>query len=77
MTIPSGTDEVWKDLLLKKKSYDFEFLALKMLLGRLIMEIERDPSLANLNSGSEQIHDLLEKNEHLPTAKRDIQKISG
>ncbi len=29
MTIPSGTDEVWKDLLLKKKSYDFEFLALK------------------------------------------------
>jgi hypothetical protein len=77
MTIPARTDDVWKDLLLRKKSFDFEFLALKMLLGRLIMDIEKDPSSANIEKCVFQLHDLLEKNEHLPSANRDIQKISG
>ncbi len=77
MTIPPATDIVWKDILLKKKTYDFEFLALKMLLGRLTMEVERDPSQENLEKCATQLHDLLVKNEKLPTANRDIQKIIG
>lgn len=77
MTIPPATDIVWKDILLKKKTYDFEFLALKMLLGRLTMEVERDPSQENLVKCTTQLHDLLVKNEKLPTANRDIQKIIG
>jgi hypothetical protein len=77
MTIPPATDIVWKDILLKKKTYDFEFLALKMLLGRLTMEVERDPSQESLAKCATQLHDLLVKNEKLPTANRDIQKIIG
>jgi hypothetical protein len=77
MPIPPSSDIVWKDLLLRKKSYDFEFLALKMLLGRLIMDVERDPSLPNMEKCATQLHDLLIKNENLPSAKKDIQKIAG
>ncbi|HEX7557356.1 MAG TPA: hypothetical protein VF338_12075 [Leptolinea sp.] len=77
MALPLGTDAVWKDLLLKKRTCDFEFLALKMLLGRLIMDIERDPSPVNIDKCVSQLHDLLDKNQHLPSAHRDIQKISG
>ncbi len=77
MLIPPADDIVWKDLLLKKKSYEFEFLALKMLLGRLIMDIEHDPSPENLTKCAEQLHGLLAQNANLPTAKRDLQKIAG
>ncbi|NLF49542.1 MAG: hypothetical protein GX577_00250 [Leptolinea sp.] len=77
MTIPPATDEIWKDLLLMKKSYDFDFLALKMLLGRLTMDIEHDPSPENLAKCAEQLHGLLAQNANLPTAKRDLEKILG
>jgi hypothetical protein len=77
MTIPPASDIVWKDILLKKKTYDFEFLALKILLGRLSMDIERNPSEENLNKCAEQLHDLFAKNDNLPTANRDLQKIIG
>jgi hypothetical protein len=77
MTIPLSSDSVWKDLLLKKKSFDFDFLALKMLLGRLIMDVEQNPSPDNLEKCAAQLHAMMEKNENLPSAKRDIQKILG
>lgn len=77
MTIPPATDDVWKDILLLKQNYDFEFLALKMLLGRLTMDIEHDPSPENLAKCAEQLHGLLAQNATLPTAKRDIEKIIG
>lgn len=77
MDLPPITDAIWSELLQKKKSLDFEFLGLKMLLGRLIMDVERDPSPATIDKCREQLHDLLAKNEHLPTVRRDIQKIIG
>ena len=77
MTIPPANDPIWKDMLLKRKSFDFEFLAVKMLLGRLIMDVERDPSDGNLEKCANQLRELLAKNEQLPSAQSDIQKISS
>lgn len=75
MELLPATDTVWRDLLLKRKSLDFEFLGLKMLLGRLILDVERDPSPANVDKCCLQLHDLLARNDHLPSVRRDIQKI--
>jgi hypothetical protein len=75
MTIPSASDVIWKEMLHKQKQFDFEFLALKMLLGRLIMDVEHDPSDANVQKCAIQLHDLLAKNQNLPSAMNDIQKI--
>jgi hypothetical protein len=77
MDLPPITNTIWRDLLQKRKSLDFEFLGLKMLLGRLIMDVERDPSPDSIDKCCQQLHDLLAKNEHLPTVRRDIQKIIG
>jgi hypothetical protein len=77
MTIPLATDGIWKEMLRKQKQFDFEFLALKMLLGRLIMDVERDPSDANVEKCAVQLHDLLAKNQHLPSAMNDIQKLGS
>ncbi len=75
MNIPLSTDKVWKDILQRKVKYEFEFLALNIMLGRLFLEIERDPSPATLQKCADEMHNLLDKNAHLPSTKRDIQKI--
>jgi hypothetical protein len=77
MNVPLSTDKVWKDILLNRVKYEFEFLALNILLGRLFLELERDPSPATLEKCASEVHNLLAKNAHLPSAKRDIQKISS
>lgn len=77
MNVPLATDRVWKDILQHKVKHEFEFLALNIMLGRLSLEVERDPSHATLQKCANEIHNLLEKNAHLPSAKRDIQKIMG
>lgn len=77
MNLPSNTDQIWKDILQHKVKYDFEFLALNIMLGRLFLEIERDSSPATLQKCASEMHNLLDKNAHLPSAKRDIQKILG
>jgi hypothetical protein len=77
MNVPLGTDRVWKDILQGKVKYEFEFLALKIMLGRLFREIERDPSPVTVQKCADEIYNLLSKNAHLPSAKRDLQKILG
>jgi hypothetical protein len=77
MNVPLSTDRIWADILQHKIKFEFDFLALNIMLGRLFMEIERDPSAATLQKCSNQLHDLLAKNAHLPSARRDIQKILG
>jgi hypothetical protein len=77
MTIPLASDVIWKDLLFKRKQYDFEFLALKMLLGRLIMDVEHDPSDGNVEKCAAQLFAVLDKNQHLPSAQHDIQKLGS
>jgi hypothetical protein len=75
MNVPLSTDKIWKDILQGRVKFNFEFLALKIMLGRLFREMERDPSPAMLQKCADEIYNLLSKNAQLPTAKRDIQKI--
>jgi hypothetical protein len=77
MSVPLSTDKVWKDILLGKVKYDFEFLALKIMLGRLLRKIELDPSPTTIQKCAEEMCNLFMVNAHLPTAKRDLQKILG
>ena len=77
MSVPLSTDKVWKDILLGKVKYDFEFLALKIMLGRLLRKIELDPSPATIQKCAEEMCNLFKVNAHLPTAQRDLQKILG
>lgn len=77
MNIPPSNAAIWKDLLFKRKQFDFEFLALKMMLGRLIVAVEHDPSDANVEKCAAQLYDLLAKNQQLPSAMSDIQKLGS
>jgi len=77
MNVPPSTEKIWKDILQGKVKYEFEFLAVKILLGRLMSVIERDPSPATIQSCADQLYNLFEKTATYPTCKRDLQKILG
>lgn len=76
MTIPPASAQIWKDLLLRNRTFEFNYLALKLLLGKLSMDVEHDPSAENILRCAGQLHDLLARNVNLPSAKSDIQMIS-
>ncbi len=75
MNVPLSTDKIWRDILQGRVKFDFQFLALKIMLGRLFRELERDPSPAMLQKCADEMYNLLSKNAQLPSAKHDIQKI--
>ncbi len=77
MAVPPVTDQIWKDILLGDKKFKFEFLGLKILLGRLMNQIRKNPSQENIDECAAELHNLFAKNTRLPRVKRDLQKILG
>ena len=75
MTIPPSSSKIWKEIVNGQVQLQFEFLALKLLLTRFAATIKNGPSPATLERCAAGFHNLLERNVHLPAAKRDIVKI--
>ncbi|MCM2278305.1 MAG: hypothetical protein NDJ89_09540 [Oligoflexia bacterium] len=77
MNLPPATDHKWQDIVTGKAKYQFEFLAAKIFLARVGMDIARDSSPANVQNLSNELRDLFEKNAQLGSVKKDLQKIFG
>jgi hypothetical protein len=75
--LPSIADPRWRQVASGAIKPQFEFLAVKILLGRIGMDLARDSSPRALDKAAEELRALLEKNAALPTAQRDIAKIFG
>lgn len=74
MSLPNIAHPIWRDLITGKKDIAFEFLAVKVALGTARIKYKTDPSeLPNL---AKEIMIFFEKNQHLPTAKKDIAKLA-
>jgi hypothetical protein len=65
------------DLVSGKVTPQLKFLAAKILLGRLIASVQGDPSPGNVKKSIDQLHDLLDKNAHMPSVQADIKTIFG
>jgi len=71
--VPSSSNEVWKKIILGKVSVNFTFLAGKILLTRLKMQIAREGEKSDLiESCVSQMHDLYQKRSNLPDAQKDL-----
>lgn len=38
--LPSSDDPIWRKIILDEKQYDFDFFAMKILMGRIKMKME-------------------------------------
>jgi hypothetical protein len=63
---------VWRNLVLKKKQVDLNFLPVKILLSRWQMSIKNESSQESIEQAVKEIFQLYLKNEDLPNAKKDI-----
>ena len=75
--LPPPSDPRWREVISATERPQFEFLAAKILLGRISIELSRDNSPATIDKGAQELRALLEKHEGLPAARRDIEMIFG
>ncbi len=75
MDLSKIPNDTWDDLLSGRKSCDFEFLALQILMGRLRMRIMRNPQPHITYQSINEIKDFLKRMEYLPVVHKDLEKI--
>ena len=75
MKVPDANDAVWRSLFSGNMHKDLKFLAAKVLLGRLVPLVQREP--AQLQGSIAEVRALLLQNAHLPSVQHDLQQIAG
>jgi|GEM_PF-921319 len=68
--------EEWKEVILGKKQYGFEFLALRILVGRLNLNYRNNPTPETMSKCVRQLVEFFQ-NEKNPLAQKDLNKIFG
>ncbi len=76
MGISEISDDVWTDVLLGKVNFEFECLAVKILLARLRIRLNTDTSPAAVQQCTAELKALFIKLEYLPSVKNDLGKMS-
>lgn len=77
MALPAKSHKGWVDVVTGKNRYQLKFLAAKVLLGRLVGIVQADPSPANIKSAVDQLHEVFDKNQHIPSVQEDLKTIFG
>lgn len=70
MSVPPVTHSVWKDIVVGRVRPEFGFLAIRILLGRLLPAAQREP--ARVPQLAQELHALFAANAHLPSVQRDL-----
>ncbi len=77
MQLPAPTHPKWVNVISGADVPPFEFLATKVLLGRLNLEYKKDPSPDKTNKSVLELRAFFEKNSNLPKVQADLNKIFG
>lgn len=77
MDVPPISHPAWSNIVTGKASYQFEFLAIKFLLGYLSLQVKRDPSPQTIQRSAQELHDIFVRNADLASVQRDLTKIFG
>ncbi len=63
---------VWKNLVLKNKQVNLNFLPAKILLSRLQFSLKNESSAEVIQQAANEVFRLYLNNKDLPNAKKDI-----
>ena len=73
MDVPSMNHHIWADIVTGKTGVAFEFLAVRVMLGRMLPAVRSDPSTAPKHAA--ELHEMFARNAHLPSLQRDLAKV--
>jgi len=75
MDLPPLEDRVWHDIICGRQRYEFESLAVRMLLRTLARSAAADPSPDNVLNCARMLRGLFAQNSSSPAIQSDLQKI--
>ena len=75
MDLPPLEHHVWHDIISGRKHYQFESLAVRILLRTLARSAAADPSPDNLLNCARMLRGLFAQNSSSPAIQSDLQKI--
>ena len=73
--IPDEAAPEWRTVILDATGYEFEFLALRILLGRVAIRRRDDVSESSIELSVRELRGLFERNLRVPSAQRDLARI--
>jgi hypothetical protein len=71
--LPDPSHPRWRALVLGTHRVQFRMLAAKLMMGRIILEIDRSPTDDTITAKIREVHEFFSKNE--ATAQDDIRKV--
>lgn len=77
MDVPAKSHKTWADVVTGKKNYELKFLAAKILLGRVVRSVEKNPSAENINAAIDQLRNVYVKNADIAAVQDDLKTIFG
>jgi len=77
MQLPGKQHPIWKGLIRSQGQYQFEFLATKLILGRLHLKYRRNRSHQEMEKCVHELWTFFKKNSDLPKIQNDLKKIFG
>jgi len=77
MIIPDESDPGWVMAISGQKSPKYELLATKILLGRLTLIYEMNPSPETIRKGVAELRAFFLRNKDVPKVQADLKKIFG
>ncbi len=77
MDVPAKSHKNWTDVVTGKKNYDLKFLAAKILLGRVVRSVVKDPSDENIGAAIDQLRNVYLKNADIAAVQDDLKTIFG
>lgn len=75
MEIPSANDPKWKKIILGELNYEFEYLAVKIILGRLHNKYQIQQTDEVMRQSIDELRVFFEKNKSIPKVHNDLLKI--
>lgn len=75
MDIEKIPNQVWIDTINGKIKLDYECLALKILLGRLRIDVKNNSSVEVIQKYTEELKNFFIRTQKLPSSQKDLQKI--
>lgn len=76
MNLENIPEQIWKDILTGKTEKQFDFLAFKILLSRLKLQMQHDSSPQMVSRYIQDMKTFFNQNQLIPKAKRDLEKIT-
>ena len=75
MDIENVPKQVWIDAITGKINCEYESLAVKILLGRIKIDVKYNPSKEAYEKYAEELKNLFIKSQKLPSSQKDLKKI--